>query len=371
MKRLGFGCMRLPMLGGAEGCVDQEQFNRMVDQFLAEGFTYFDTAHGYLNGKSELAIQEGLVKRYPRDRYVLTDKLTENFFQCQEEIIPFFQRQLAACGVDYFDYYLMHALTAESYRKFTDCGAFSVVQQLRAEGKIRHIGISYHDKPALLEQILTEHPEIEVVQIQFNYADYDNPSIESGAVLEVCKKYKKPVFVMEPVKGGGLAELPSEARAILDGLRNGSPASYAIRYAASFEGIVMVLSGMSSEAQMVENLRFMKDFQPLTQAEYAAIDQVKEILKKQNTIPCTGCRYCVAGCPQKILISDLFSCYNTKQIFGGWNSDFYYGVNTTDHGKAGDCIGCKQCERTCPQHLPVTALLAQVADTFETEQAQH
>ncbi len=366
MKHFGFGCMRLPMTGGMDGEVDQPQFDRMVDKFLAEGFTYFDTAHGYLNGKSETALREGLVKRYPRDAYVLTDKLTGNFFQSREDIRPFFERQLAAAGVSFFDYYLMHALTAANYRKFQDCGAFETALELKAEGKLRHLGISFHDKPALLEQILTEHPEIEVVQIQFNYADYDDPVVESGAVYEVCRKHGKPVIVMEPVKGGGLADLPEAARAVLDGLGGGTPASYAIRYAASFEGMFMVLSGMSTLEQMEENLGFMKDFRPLTAEEFAAVDRVREILKAQDTVPCTGCRYCVAGCPQHILIPDLFACLNNKRRFKDWNSDFYYGVSTGGgHGKARDCIRCGQCEGACPQHLEVAALLSQVAEVFE------
>lgn len=365
MKNFGFGCMRLPMNGGMEAPVDQEQFNRMTDRFLAQGFTYFDTAHGYLDGKSELAIREGLVRRYPREAYTLTDKLTATFFRREADIRPFFESQLEACGVAYFDYYLLHALTADTYRKFTACRAFEAAQALKAEGKIRHLGISFHDKPALLEQILTEHPEIEVVQIQFNYADYDNPGIESGAVYQVCRKFGRPVIVMEPVKGGGLANLPEAAQAVFNRLHGGSPASYAIRYAASFEGVFMVLSGMSTLEQMEENLSFMEDFHPLSQEEYGAIAQVQEILKHQDTIPCTACRYCVAGCPRHILIPDLFACMNAKSQYRDWNSNFYYGVNTAGHGKAGDCIGCRQCERACPQHLPVVELLKTVAKTFE------
>lgn len=365
MKNFGFGCMRLPMIGGLEGRVDQAHFNRMIDRFLAEGFTYFDTAHGYLNGKSETAIREGLVKRYPRDAYLLTDKLTENYFRSEADIRPFFQQQLEATGVSYFDYYLMHALTVEHYQKFTAAGAFAVAGQLKAEGKIRHLGISFHDKPALLTQILTEHPEIEVVQIQFNYADYDNPSIESRAVYEVCRQFGKPVIVMEPVKGGGLVNLPDDARAILAGLRGGSPASYAIRYAASFEGIFMVLSGMSTYEQLEDNLSFMKDFRPLNENEFAAIERVRDILKRQDTVPCTACQYCVAGCPKRIRIADLFACLNAKKQYADWNSDFYYDVSTAGHGKASDCIGCKQCERACPQHLPIAELLKTVTETFE------
>lgn len=365
MKKLGFGCMRLPLLSGADGPVDQAQFNRMVDAFLAAGFHYFDTAHGYLGGKSETALREGLVKRYPRQAYVLTDKLTGSFFETEAEIRPLFARQLAATGVDYFDYYLMHALTAEQYQKFTACNAFDVAKQLKEEGKVRHLGISFHDKPAVLEQILTEHPEVEVVQIQLNYADYDDPSIESGAVYEVCHKFAKPVIVMEPVKGGGLADLPPQAQEVLAGLHGGSPASYAVRYAASFEGVIMVLSGMSTYEQLVENTGYMKDFQPLTPAEHAAVARVRDILKRQDTIPCTACRYCVDGCPQQILIPDLFACMNAKKQFRDWNSNFYYNVSTTGHGRAGSCIGCGKCEHACPQHLPIRSLLREVAAAFE------
>ena len=365
MKNFGFGCMRLPLLDGTEGLVDQVQFNQMVDLFLAEGFCYFDTAHGYLDGKSETAIREGLVKRYPRDAFLLADKLSANFFSAEADILPLFQRQLEAAGVTYFDYYLMHALTAERYQKFTACRAFEAAKQLQAEGKIRHLGISFHDKPEVLTQILTEHPEIEVVQIQFNYADYDNPSIQSGDVYQVCRQFGKPIIVMEPVKGGGLANLPHEALDIFNALQSGSPASYAIRYAASFEGVFMVLSGMSTLAQARDNLRFMKDFQPLSQAEFSAIEQVKEILRRQDTIPCTACQYCVSGCPQHILIPNLLACMNAKKQFQDWNSNFYYDVHTSGHGKASACIGCRQCERACPQHLPIVELLGTVAEVFE------
>ena len=203
MKKLGFGCMRLPMMGGADGEVDKREFCRMVDTFLAEGFCYFDTAHGYLNGKSETALRECLTARYPRESYILTDKLTSFFFEKEDDILPLFDQQLEKTGVSYFDYYLLHALNGAYYEKFTRCNAFEIVKQLKEQGRVKHIGISFHDKPALLDRVLDEHPEIEVVQIQFNYADYENPSIESRAVYEVCRRHQKPVIVMEPVKGGG------------------------------------------------------------------------------------------------------------------------------------------------------------------------
>lgn len=363
MKNFGFGCMRLPMKGDE---IDDIKFSKMVDRFIEEGFLYFDTAHGYHSGKSEPALRECLTKRYPRNAYILTDKLTTNFFKKEEDIRPFFESQLKACGVEYFDYYLMHAQNAEYYKKFVACGAYRIASELKAEGKIKHIGISFHDKAAVLDRILSEQPEVEVVQIQFNYVDYDDPSIEGRKCYEVCRKYGKPVLVMEPVKGGNLVNLPEEAGKILDNLGGGSCASYAIRYAASFEGVMMVLSGMSTLEQLEDNIRSMKDFQPLTQEEFAAIAKVCEIFKKQDIIPCTACRYCTDDCPKKIDIPGLFACMNAKKQYQDWNSDWYYMVHTQNAGKASDCIKCGKCETACPQHLGIRSLLEDVAKEFET-----
>lgn len=363
-KNFGFGCMRLPMKGSE---VDTEQTCRMVDTFLENGFNYFDTAHGYLDGKSEIALKTCLTSRYPRDRYILTDKLTNFFFKKQEDIRPFFQSQLEACGVDYFDFYLMHAQGADNFAYFKKCRAYETALELKAEGKIRHFGISFHDRAEVLEQILTEYPQVEVVQIQFNYLDYEDPAVESRKCYEVCRKHGKPIIVMEPVKGGNLANLPERAQAVLDELGGGSAASYAIRYAAGFEGILMVLFGMSSMEQMQENISFMKDFKPLDNRELAAIDKVREIYHGMNLIPCTACRYCVAGCPKHISIPDLLAVMNTKQIHHDWNADYYYNVVHTGggKGKASDCIQCGKCEKACPQHLPIRKLLVDVAKEFE------
>ena len=367
-KKLGFGCMRLPLTGPAAdpaSQVDYEKTCRMVDDFLAAGFCYFDTAHGYLNGKSETALRHCLTSRYPRQSYLLANKLSNSFFECEEEIRPLFFSQLEACGVAYFDFYLMHAMNAEYYPKYCACNAFAVARQLKAEGRIRHIGISFHDKPALLEQILSEQPDIEVVQIQFNYADYEDPGVQSRAVYEVCREFHKPVIVMEPVKGGRLANLPPQAAQVLENLQGGSAASYAVRFAASYESVGMVLSGMSTTEQMEDNLSYMQAFAPLNGAEKAAVSQVCSLLQAQNLIACTNCRYCVAGCPKEILIPDLFACLNAKKQYKDWNSDFYYEVNTTGHGKASDCIKCGQCEHVCPQHLPIRKLLTKAAAVFE------
>lgn len=362
-KNFGFGAMRLPMKDGA---VDVPQTCRMVDAFLEAGFNYFDTAHGYLGGKSELALRECLTSRYPRDRYILTDKLTNFYFKKEEDIRPFFQSQLEACGVDYFDFYLMHAQGVENFAMFKRCRAYETALELKAEGKIRHFGISFHDRAEVLEQILTEYPQVEVVQIQFNYVDYDDPAVESRKCYEVCRRFHKPVIVMEPVKGGNLVNLPEKAMEAFNELGSASPASYAIRFAAGFEGMMMVLSGMSSLEQVEDNISYMKDFQPLNEKEMEAVSKVQEIFRSMNLIPCTACQYCVEGCPQKISIPDLFAVMNTKMIYHDWNADYYYNeVHTKQGGKASDCIKCGKCEKACPQHLHIRDMLVDVAKEFE------
>lgn len=364
-KNFGFGCMRLPMKGED---VDIEETCRMVDEFLASGFNYFDTAHGYIQGKSETALKTCLTSRYPRDRYLLTNKLT-SFFKKEEDIRPLFESQLEACGVDYFDLYLMHAQGKENYPLFKACRAYETAFELKKEGKVKHVGISFHDRAEVLEEILTDYPEIEVVQIQFNYLDYEDPAVQSRACYEVCRKFNKPVIVMEPVKGGSLVNLPEDAKAVLDELHGGSPASYAIRFAAGFPGMMMVLSGMSNLEQMKDNLSYMKDFQPLKENELEAIKKVQEIFKSLNLIPCTACRYCTDGCPKHISIPDLFATMNIKQLYHDWNADYYYNVvHTTQGRKASDCIKCGKCEKACPQHLPIRKLLEDVAAEFEKKE---
>lgn len=361
-KNFGFGCMRLPEVDGG---IDTEECKKMFDKFLEEGFNYFDTAHGYLGGKSETTLRECLTSRHPRESYVLTDKLTEPYFNKREDIRPFFESQLLACGVDYFDFYLMHAQDKRIFEKFKRCQAYEEALELKKEGKIKHFGISFHDKAEVLDKILTEYPQVEVVQIQFNYVDYEDPSVESRKCYEVCVKHGKPVIVMEPVKGGSLVNLPEEAKKVFADLNGGSPASYAIRFAASFENVMMVLSGMGSMAMVEENTSYMKDFKPLDRRELEAIDKVRAIFRAQNLIPCTACRYCTDGCPKHILIPDLFACLNAMRAFKTWNAEYYYNIHTTGQGKASDCIGCGKCEKSCPQHLPIRALLKDVAREFE------
>ncbi len=351
----GFGFMRPPMKGED---VDLAQCIKMVDTFLEAGFNYFDTAHVYLGGKSELALRECLTSRYPRDRYLLADKLSSSCFTTEADIRPYFQTMLENCGVEYFDYFLMHAQSSKNYEKYKSCRAYEIAQELKAEGKVRHVGISFHDTPEVLDRILCEHPELEVVQLQFNYLDFDDPKVESRRCYEVCRRHGKPVIVMEPVKGGTLANLPVLAREVLDGLHGGSPASYAIRFAAGFEGMFKVLSGMSSLEQVEDNVGFMKDFQPLNQQELAAVDQARAILQREDLIPCTACHYCTDGCPQQIAIPDLFAQLNAKRQ---GRTD----VPAPSGGKASDCVQCGQCEQACPQHLKIRELLQTVAAELE------
>lgn len=366
-KNFGFGCMRLPMNGDQ---VDIAETTRMVDEFLAQGFNYFDTAHGYIGGKSELALKECLTSRYPREAYSLTDKLTDSYFKTETDIRPFFESQLEACGVDYFDFYLMHAQNADNFKKFKACRAYETAFALKAEGRIRHVGLSFHDRAEVLDQILTEYPQIEVVQIQFNYLDYDDIAVQSRKCYEVCRKHGKPVLVMEPVKGGSLVNLPEEAKKVLGDLHGGSPASYAIRFAAGFPGMMMVLSGMSNMEQMKDNLSYMRDFKPLNETELAAVNKVQEIFHKMNMIPCTACRYCVEGCPKQISIPDLFAIMNIKQLHHDWNADYYYEeVHTAPGRRASDCLKCGKCEKICPQHLPIRKLLEEVAKEFDKPEA--
>jgi len=364
-KNFGFGCMRLPMAGDQ---VDYEETCKMVDLFLERGFNYFDTAHGYLGGQSEIALRQCLTSRYPREAYILTNKLSSHFIQKQEDIRPLFQQQLEACGVDYFDFYLMHAQDKNSFEKYKEIRAYETSLELLQEGKVRHFGISFHDQADVLDKILTEYPQIEVVQIQLNYVDFEDASVQSGKCLEVCRKHGKPAIIMEPVKGGSLVNLPEEAQKVFDEMKGGSNASYAIRFAASQEGVMMVLSGMGNMAMMEDNVSYMENFVPLNEQEQKAVDKVCTIFRNLGAIPCTACRYCTEVCPQGIAIPDLFACLNAKKVFNNWNTEYYYNnIHTKNGGKASDCIKCGQCENICPQHLEIRDLLEKVAEEFEKQ----
>ena len=365
--KLGFGLMRLPMVGNK---VDLAQTEQMVDAYMAAGFCYFDTAHGYISGQSETAARHALTRRYPRDSFILTNKLSGGFIETADDVLPLFQTQLDACGVDYFDFYLLHAVGAGNYQKFEDCRAFEQLCALKEAGKIRHIGFSFHDSPAFLDRVLTEHPETEVVQLQLNYLDWEDERVRSRACYEVCVRHNKPVIVMEPVKGGALVHLNDKANAVLESLReNGggnSNAGYALRFAAGLDHVVMVLSGMSDLSQMEDNINVMSAFSPLNEAERAAIEQVRAIFSALPLIPCTACRYCTDGCPMKIRIPDILRLRNRHTMFPSPEQAAHYARELTkESGKASDCIGCGQCADVCPQHLDIPALLQEAAEVFE------
>lgn len=362
-----FGMMRLPMNGEE---VDEEQVKKMADYFIDHGFNYFDTAHGYINGLSEKAVKHCLTSRYDRSQYVLTDKLTGTYFNCEADIRPFFESQLEITGAEYFDFYLMHAQNARDFKKFKACRAYETAFELKKEGRVKHVGISFHDTPEVLDQILTEYPEVEIVQIQLNYLDYDNPSVQSYEVYKVCEKHDKPVLVMEPVKGGSLVNLPDEAKAVFNALNaEASYASYAMRYAAGFKNVRVVLSGMSNMEQMMDNVKTMESFVPLNEEEQKAIEKVREIFTSKKVIPCTACHYCVEEnhCPKGIRIPEVFQAYNSAKIYGGWNAGnmYTYDLTGNGHGKASECLSCGACERVCPQHLPIRDYLKEVAKEFE------
>ncbi len=346
-KKLGFGMMRLPMAGEQ---VDEKQVCAMVDAFLKRGFNYFDTATPYIGGLSEKAVKNCLSSRHPRESFLLTDKLSGNLWEKGADIAPLVDRQLENCGVAYFDFYLMHAMNADRHRRYTEEKAYDIVQQLVAQGKIRHMGISFHDTADVLDMILTDRPDIEVVQLQFNYADFEDPRVQSRRCYEVCRKHGKPVLVMEPVKGGSLANLPAEAAALLPG---GSPASYAVRFAAGFEGIEMVLSGMSDLHQMEDNLSYMEAFQPLTGAEHQLLEQVKPIFQSHTRIPCTACRYCEENCPAGIPIAAMFAQINQLHKKEGTPREDYAALEV----KGDECLKCEVCVKACPQKLQVCQLV--------------
>ncbi len=362
-KNFGFGCMRLPLF--ENGDVNYEEFSKMIQAFIDAGFNYFDTAHNYLSGKSEIALRECLTSKYPRDTYLLADKLTETYFEKEEDVRPFIESQLEILGVEYLDFYLMHAQNGKNFEKYKACRAYEIAAEMKAQGKLRHVGLSFHDSAEVLDKILTEKPFVEFVQLQFNYLDYENVGVQSRLCYEVCVKHGKPVIVMEPVRGGRLINLPEKAQTILNGLGGGSNASYAIRFAASFDQIFMVLSGMSNMEQMADNLGFMKEFKKLDESEFAALFSVADAIREQNLISCTACRYCVEGCPKQIDIPELFRAVNAKKNGDADAEAQYQAVIAAGSGKASDCIRCAKCERICPQKLPVRTLLREVVKAFE------
>ncbi len=368
MKKLGFGLMRMPQIDKNNAAdVDVEQVKQMVDLFMEKGFTYFDTAWMYNGFASENVAKSVLVDRYPRESFTLATKLHAGFFHSLEDRDKVFNAQLEKTGAKYFDYYLLHGIEAAMYPKYEQFDCFNWLLDKKAKKLVKHVGFSFHDTPELLDEILTKHPEMEFVQLQINYLDWESQWVRSRACYEVARKHNKPVIVMEPVKGGTLANIPEEAERLFKAHEpKRSVASWAIRFAASLPGVMVVLSGMSNVAQMEDNLGFMEDFKPLTEEEKNLCFRVADIINGRIAVPCTGCSYCTEGCPRHIAIPQYFSMYNEdmreRLDEKGWTINYTnYEILNGKFGKASDCISCGQCESVCPQHLPIIENLKKVS----------
>lgn len=370
-KKLGFGLMRLPLTDANDkGSIDIEALKEMVDTFMEQGFTYFDTAWMYCAFKSENAVKEALTDRYPRERYTLTTKLHASYLKTKEDRDRIFEEQRQKTGVDYFDYYLIHAIDQELYSIYNEMDCFNWLIEKKKQGLVKHIGFSYHDSAEFLDQVLTEHPEMEFVQLQMNYLDWESAEVQSRKCYEVASKHGKPVIVMEPVKGGTLADVPAEVRESFAAYHPDlSVPSWAIRFVASLDNVAMVLSGMSNMEQLMDNISYMKEFVPMNAEETELVHKAAEMIKDSIAIPCTGCSYCTEGCPMQIAIPDLFRVYNKSKRgeITDVEANEEYRQLTESGGKARECLACGQCQVACPQHLEIINYLKDVAKCMEKQ----
>ncbi|NLM58853.1 MAG: Fe-S oxidoreductase [Clostridium sp.] len=365
MPKLGFGLMRLPEKDGEP---DMPQVCKMVDFYMEKGFNYFDTAYVYHGGKSEVVVREAIVKRYPRDSFYIATKLPAWELKKAEDCDRIFREQLERTGVDYFDFYLLHSIEeGNNYDTYIKYNCFDWAMEKKKKGQIKHFGFSFHGSPALLEKILSEHPEVEFVQIQLNYADWKSPIVHSGKLYNILREHNIPIIVMEPVKGGMLAGTTPELEAMMKKVQpNKSIASWAFRFVGSLDGIMTILSGMSNEEQHKDNIETFTNFEPLSDKEREILDEVTKAMAKSSVIQCTSCRYCCDGCPQKISIPDVISALNTLRLYGDdARPHFFYGNLVDKSGRAGDCISCGQCEKVCPQHLPIIDIMKEASKIFD------
>ena len=373
MKKFGFGTMRLPLLDPDDPkSIDMEQYKKMVDIFMEKEFCYFDTAYPYHEEKSEEALKEAVIKRYPREKLIIADKMPILRVQATSDYPMYFENQLKRCGVDYFDYYLLHNMGRDRYIKTQKFGGFEFIAEQKKKGYVKNIGFSFHDDAVTLDKILTEHPEVDVVQLQINYLDWDGAVAQSSRCYETAVKHGKKVIVMEPVKGGTLASLPEPAMKVFTefytsrSLPVPSPASLAIRYVASLEHVMMVLSGMSSLSQLEDNTSYMQNFTPVSDDERKLISEITDILKSSIKVPCTGCRYCLEECPKNINIPDYFGLLNLYAVTGK-KTNMYYQRYSMNHAKASECIKCGKCENICPQHIDIRQFVKEFAKLYEQE----
>lgn len=367
MKKLGFGLMRLPLLDKNDtSSINIELFNKMIDYYMDRGFNYFDTAYPYLNGNSEKALRQSLVERYPRDSFLIADKLPIFNLTSTKHMQEIFDEQLERCGVDYFDYYMLHNISTKHKEKYTKIDSFNFIKNKKEEGKIKHIGISCHDKPEFLENILKTHPEIEFVQLQINYLDWRDTIIQSKECYDVACKYNKPIIVMEPLKGGALCKLPSDIEEIFKNYNDKSIVSWALRYILSLDNIFMILSGMNSFEQIKENISIVDNFKPLNSKEQSILNEVISAINKTKHIKCTSCNYCIDVCPKNINIPKFFELYNTQKLLNQEHSiGMYYRNYISNHVNPKECIKCNNCLDYCPQHLNIPLYLEEVVKQFE------